>query len=137
MAKIAISLPDEVLEAVERERLGRSIILSRSEFIKRAVEQYLRTESERTLEEQYIRGYLDHPETEEDSGWLGWRQASMEGLREFYKDEPPWPVKRMTIEATVWCGKLGVSWPHRRNPPCGSSLSPGTRSLLNVRPTDH
>ena len=50
MAKIAISLPDEVLEAVEKERLGRSKVLSRSEFIKRAVEQYLRTESERTME---------------------------------------------------------------------------------------
>ena len=70
MAKIAISLPDEVLEAVEKERLGRSKVLSRSEFIKRAVEQYLRTETERTLEEQYIRGYLDHPETAEDAEWL-------------------------------------------------------------------
>ena len=71
MARIAISLPDEVLEAVEKERLGRSKVLSRSEFIKRAVEQYLRIESERTMEEQYIRGYLEHPETEEDSEWLG------------------------------------------------------------------
>ena len=90
MARIAISLPDEVLEAVEKERLGRSKVLSRSEFIKRAVEQYLRTESERTMEEQYIRGYLEHPETEEElDDWVD--QASMIGLREFYKDEPPWP----------------------------------------------
>ena len=95
MARIAISLPDEVLEAVEKERLGRSKVLSRSEFIKRAVEQYLRTESERvetekTLEEQYIRGYLEHPETEAElDAWVD--QASMIGLREFYKDEPPWP----------------------------------------------
>ena len=90
MARIAISLPDEVLEAVEKERLSHSKILSRSEFIKRAVEQYLRTESERRMEEQYIRGYLDHPETEEElDAWLD--QASMIGLREFYKDEPAWP----------------------------------------------
>ena len=93
MAKIAISLPDEVLEAVEKERLGRSKVLSRSEFIKRAVEQYLRTESERTMkemEEQYIRGYLEHPETEDElDTWVD--QASIIGLREFYKDEPPWP----------------------------------------------
>ena len=94
MAKIAISLPDEVLEAVERQRLGRNKVLSRSEFIKRAVEQYLRTESqmaksEATIEEQYIRGYLEHPETEEElDAWVD--QASMIGLREFYKDEPPW-----------------------------------------------
>ena len=70
MAKIAISLPDEVLEAVEKERLGRSKVLSRSEFIKRALEQYLRTESERTMEEQYIRGYLEHPETPEEVEWM-------------------------------------------------------------------
>ena len=98
MAKIAISLPDDVLEAVERERLGRDQKLSRSEFIKIAVEQYLRTERERaetektlkTLEEQYIRGYLEHPETEEElDAWVD--QASMIGLREFYKGEPPWP----------------------------------------------
>ena len=70
MAKIAISLPDEVLEAVEKERLGRNKVLSRSEFIKIAVQQYLQTESEKSLEEQYIRGYLEHPETAEESGWL-------------------------------------------------------------------
>ena len=70
MAKIAISLPDEVLEAVEKERLGRARVVSRSEFIKRAVQQYLETESERSLEEQYIRGYLDQPETEDESKWL-------------------------------------------------------------------
>ena len=70
MAKIAISLPDEVLEAVEKERLGRSKVLSRSEFIKRALEQYLRDEIERTLEEQYILGYLEQPETAEESEWL-------------------------------------------------------------------
>ena len=70
MAKIAISLPDEVLEALEKQRQSGSKVLSRSEFIKRAVQQYLRTESERSLEEQYIRGYLEHPETEEETAWL-------------------------------------------------------------------
>ena len=89
MAKIAISLPDEMLEAVEKERLGRSKVLSRSEFIKRAVEQYLRAKNERTMEEQYIRAYLEDSETEEElDAWVD--QASMIGLREFYKDEPPW-----------------------------------------------
>lgn len=70
MAKIAISLPDEVLEALEKERQSGNKVLSRSEFIKRAVQQYLRAESERSLEEQYIRGYLEHPETEEETEWL-------------------------------------------------------------------
>ena len=70
MGKIAISLPDEVLEAVEKERLSRNKVLSRSEFIKRAVQQYLRTESEKRLEEQYIQGYLQQPESATESEWL-------------------------------------------------------------------
>ena len=76
MAKIAISLPDEVLEAVEKERLSHSTVLSRSEFIKRAVQQYLRSETEKSLEEQYIRGYLEQPETAEESECLS--EASSE-----------------------------------------------------------
>ncbi len=71
MAKIAISLPDEVLAAVEKERLSHSKVLSRSEFIKKAVQHYLRTESEKSLEELYIRGYQEHPETSEETEWLG------------------------------------------------------------------
>ena len=70
MAKIAISLPNEMLEAVEKERQSGSKVLSRSEYIKRAVQQYLQTESEKSLEEQYIRGYLEHPETAEETEWL-------------------------------------------------------------------
>ena len=84
MAKIAISLPDEVLEALEKERLGRSKVLSRSEFIKRAVQQYLRNESEKSLEEQYIRGYLEQPETAEESDWLS--EAALEVFA-----NNPWP----------------------------------------------
>ena len=55
MAKIAISLPDEVLEAVEKERLAKGE--SRSQFFRRAAEEQLRRERERKDIEQYIRGY--------------------------------------------------------------------------------
>ena len=88
MAKIAISLPDEVLKAVEKERLGRSKVLSRSEFIKRAVEQYLRTETERTLEEQYIRGYLEHPETADESEWLDEAAAQVFANNPWGEEDP-------------------------------------------------
>ena len=40
MAKIAISLPDEVLDAVEKERIECGI--SRSEYFRRAVDEHLR-----------------------------------------------------------------------------------------------
>ena len=64
MAKIAISLPEETLQAVEKERLARG--LSRSEFFRRAVEEHLRRVKEREDVEQYIRGYLKYPETKEE-----------------------------------------------------------------------
>ena len=64
MAKIAISLPDEMLEAVEKERLAKGE--SRSQFFRRAVEEQLRREKDREDIEQYIRGYQQYPETKEE-----------------------------------------------------------------------
>ena len=49
VAKIAISLPDEVLQAVEKERLASG--QSRSEFFRNAVEAFLRQRRDRELEE--------------------------------------------------------------------------------------
>ena len=64
MAKIAISLPEETLQAVEKERLATG--MSRSEFFRRAVEEHLRRVKEREDVEQYIQGYLKYPETKEE-----------------------------------------------------------------------
>ena len=68
MAKIAISVPDEMLQAIETERRVNGE--TRSEFFRRAVEAYLRRIHEREQDEQYIRGYQQFPETEEDLGGL-------------------------------------------------------------------
>ena len=64
MAKIAISLPDEVYQAVEKARLANGE--SRSQFFRRAVEERLRRAREREDVEQYIRGYQKYPETKEE-----------------------------------------------------------------------
>jgi len=64
MAKIAISLPDEVYQAVEKARLAKGE--SRSQFFRRAVEEHLRRAREREDVEQYIRGYQQYPETKEE-----------------------------------------------------------------------
>ena len=64
MAKIAISLPDEVYQAVEKERMAKGE--SRSQFIRRAVEEHLRRAREREDVEQYTRGYQKYPETKEE-----------------------------------------------------------------------
>jgi metal-responsive CopG/Arc/MetJ family transcriptional regulator len=65
--KISISVPASVLEEVERERRSRGE--SRSEFFRRAVEEYMRREKERGAIARYLRGYLEHPDTEEERVW--------------------------------------------------------------------
>ena len=62
--KIAISLPEDVLDAVERERDQSGE--SRSQFFRRAVETLLRRQQEQELSEQYIRAYQQTPETPEE-----------------------------------------------------------------------
>ncbi|MDP2731201.1 MAG: ribbon-helix-helix protein, CopG family [Dehalococcoidales bacterium] len=62
--KIAISLPEEVLTAVEREREESGE--SRSQIFRRAFELLLRQRKEREMSEQYIQAYQRIPETEEE-----------------------------------------------------------------------
>lgn len=64
MAKIAISLPEEVLDEIEAKR--RTSGESRSQFFRRAVEGLMRREREREAIAQYTRGYQLYPETAED-----------------------------------------------------------------------
>ena len=77
-AKVAISLREDLLRDVERER--RASGETRSEFFRRAVEALLRRERDREAIEQYIQGYLQHPETEDEV--RGVEAASQEALAE-------------------------------------------------------
>lgn len=63
-SKIAISLPEEMLAAVEveREESGES----RSQIFRRAVELLLRQRKEKELSERYISAYQEMPETTEE-----------------------------------------------------------------------
>ena len=63
-SKIAISLPEEMLTAVEREREERGE--SRSQIFRRAVDLLLRQRKEQEMSEQYIRAYQQVPETKEE-----------------------------------------------------------------------
>ncbi|MFC2022953.1 ribbon-helix-helix protein, CopG family [Chloroflexota bacterium] len=63
-SKIAISLPEEVLTAVERERQESGE--SRSQIFRRAVDLLLRQQKEREMSEQYVRAYQQLPETKEE-----------------------------------------------------------------------
>ena len=80
-AKIAISLPEELLKDIEAERLARGE--SRSELFRRAIEAFLRHERDHEAIEQYIQWYSNDPETEEESGWV--ETASQGVLAEY-----PW-----------------------------------------------
>lgn len=62
--KVAISLPEHVLEAIEKERKARGE--SRSEFFRRAAEKLLKQEQESKAVETYIRGYSVMPESAEE-----------------------------------------------------------------------
>lgn len=60
--KVTISLDNELLAAVERERRARR--QTRSEFFRAAAEQLLSREQEAIA--RYIRGYQECPETDEE-----------------------------------------------------------------------
>lgn len=64
VSKIAISLPEQMLEDIEKERAIRHE--SRSQFFLRAAEALLRSRREEELDEQYARGYMQQPETEQE-----------------------------------------------------------------------
>ena len=81
MAKIAISLPDDVLRDVEKERQANGE--TRSQFFRRAAIELLKRKREREWDQQYIRAYQEMPETEEEFGWLS--DASRAVLAEY-----PW-----------------------------------------------
>ncbi len=89
MAKIAISLPDEVLDAVEKERSESGI--SRSEYFRRTMEEHfrrmveerLRREKEKVDAARYIQGYLEDPETPGE-------MASAQGTPHYAFDDESW-----------------------------------------------
>lgn len=64
VAKVAISLPQDILKIVEQER--KTTGESRSEFFRRAVEELLRQEREKVAVEKYIQSYQQTPETTEE-----------------------------------------------------------------------
>jgi metal-responsive CopG/Arc/MetJ family transcriptional regulator len=62
--KIAISLPEDLLAAVEHEIQASGE--NRSQFFRRAVEMLFKQRREQAIREQYIRGYRQIPETDEE-----------------------------------------------------------------------
>jgi metal-responsive CopG/Arc/MetJ family transcriptional regulator len=63
-AKVTISLPLELLEAVARRQEERGE--SRSETIAHLLDAALRREQEQADIERYVRGYMEHPASEDE-----------------------------------------------------------------------
>ncbi len=64
IAKVAISLPEDILQAVEMERQSKGE--SRSQFFRRAAERLLKQERESSAVKNYVRGYQEVPESAEE-----------------------------------------------------------------------
>ena len=64
IAKVAISLPEDVLKAVEMERQAKGE--SRSQFFRRAIERLLKHERESSAVKEYVRGYQEMPESTDE-----------------------------------------------------------------------
>jgi metal-responsive CopG/Arc/MetJ family transcriptional regulator len=64
VAKVTISLPTELLTAIEHRQKERGE--SRSEVIADLLEAALRREREQADVERYVRGYLEQPETADE-----------------------------------------------------------------------
>ena len=62
--KVAISLPDELLEAVDSE--SKVVHVSRSRLMGMAAEQYLEQRRRQRAVDAYVQSYIDHPETDEE-----------------------------------------------------------------------
>ena len=59
-AKVAISMPKEMFQSVERAR--REMKMPRSAAIVEAVQEWLKRREEEKMIRQYIEGYRRHPE---------------------------------------------------------------------------
>jgi metal-responsive CopG/Arc/MetJ family transcriptional regulator len=79
--RVTITLPPTLLAAVDEEcrRAGET----RREFIRGALETYLRQRRERDDIARYVQGYIEQPESEEET-------AAMEALAMCALSSEPW-----------------------------------------------
>lgn len=63
-AKVAVSLPSELIAEIDRER--RASHKTRSAYFRAVLERHLREASHAALTAAYVRGYTDRPETVEE-----------------------------------------------------------------------
>lgn len=67
ISRVTVSLPTRLLTALDR-RLATTGE-SRSAVVRRLVEKALEDAEEQEEIRQYLRGYAEHPQTEDEFGW--------------------------------------------------------------------
>lgn len=82
MSRIAVSLPDDLFQAIESVRKASGE--TRSQFLRRAVAAYLRRQQEGEAVAQYLRSYQQLPETVEEV-------AESHALGSAALSQEPWP----------------------------------------------
>lgn len=81
VSRVTVSVPTKLLDAVDKKLVKGEE--SRSALIRRLLEKALGEAEERQEIERYVRGYLEHPQTEDEVGWP--EAASLQNLEEL-----PW-----------------------------------------------
>lgn len=67
VSRVTVSLPTPLLIALDRRLTTKGE--SRSAVVRRLVEQALREAGEQEEIQQYLHGYAEQPQTEEEFGW--------------------------------------------------------------------
>jgi metal-responsive CopG/Arc/MetJ family transcriptional regulator len=67
MARITVSLPSELLAAVDQDLT--QVDESRSAVVRRVLEEALRQARETKADDAYVRAYQKFPQTDDELGW--------------------------------------------------------------------
>ena len=77
ITRFTVSVPSDLLDTVDRV-FGKGT--TRSALVRKLFEDALRAADERHKVEEYIEGYRNDPQTEEELGWLD--EVTVRSLRE-------------------------------------------------------
>ena len=78
VAKVAVSLPSELIAEIDRER--RASHTTRSAYFRSVLERHLREASHSALTAAYVRGYTQQPDTAEEIEFA--KSTAVDAIRE-------------------------------------------------------
>lgn len=85
MTQLVTRVPQELVDAMDRELIEHGVVANRSEAVRLALERLVDTERRRRIGEQIVEGYQRIPQTDDDE-FGAWAEASARRMIE----EEPW-----------------------------------------------